>query len=366
MKKGVSFTVLAATVVIMVILLTTITIAGTNTIDDSKKLSFATEISSLQQSVTSYKDKNDGIYPVKDSIVLDISDLNEDSKNQFIQNGEQINDNKVILNEIDYDKISITSLKYGNLTDGDTDMYVVSQTTGKIYYAKGMKIGNKQYFTLTEEISNSLSTNNVKAQKASKNNNNLVIFSPSNINYTTENITVDVKVPLTCNIYAILVDGEVISSYQTSQIEGYNVYTVSRDGNYVLQVKYNLAGDTANVITATYNVNNVDNIAPVLNVDENIVPLSAIDTNTNLLGYLKITECQDTLSGIKNLKYESNSIFSGNITDDKKQNIKPHFENNGKKVEGEIIPIEKGSRSITVYAEDNAGNWTMQTINISL
>lgn len=365
MKNGFSFAILTATVIIMLILLTSMTIAGTKTFEDSQKLSFATELSTLQQAVDTYKAKNSGMYPVKNSIVLDIKKLNDSSKNQFIQNNEEITNNKVVLNEIDYEKISITSLKYGNMTDGDTDMYAVSPTTGKVYYAKGLKIGSRLYFTLTDDLRNSLSANVVKSKKASQSDNYLVVFSPSSVNWTTEKVTVDIKIPEDCVKQFIYIDGEDTSDYTTSSSGGYNIYTVSQDGNYTIRVKYYKKDDTSNIMTATYNVNNVDNVAPTLEIDENIVSLNATDDDTNLLGYLRIMDSKDTLSGVKAIKYESNSIFSGVITDAQKQNIKPHFENSGKNVMGSAIPVEKGSRSVTIYIEDKAGNWTLQTINIT-
>lgn len=365
MKSGFSFVVLTSTVVILLILLTSITIAGNKTMEDSKKLSFATEISTLQQAVDSYETKNNGIYPVKDSIVLDIEDLNESSKNQFMQNAEEINDNKIVLNEIDYEKIAIISLKYGNLADGENDMYALSPITGKVYYAKGMKIGSKLYFTLTDELSSALGSNVAKSKKASQSNNNLVVFSPSNINWTYENVSVDIKIPELCEMQYIFIDGESTSDYQTSKVDGYNVYTVSKEGNYNIKVKYYKKDDTKNVMTATYNVNNVDNIAPSLQIETDLVSLASNGTDTNLLGYLKIVDKKDTLSGIKTLKYENNSIFSGVITNEQKQNIKAHFENSGKIIEGTAIPIEKGCRKVTIYIEDKAGNWALQTIDIA-
>lgn len=365
MKNGFSFTILASTVIIMVILLTSLTIAGSKTIEDSTKLSFATEIYSLQQAVDSYSSKNNGMYPVKNNIVLDIKELDESSQNQFSANGEEIVNDKVVLNEIDYEKITITSLKYGNSEDGETDIYAVSPTTGKVYYAKGVKVGSKSYFTLTDELMNTLSTNSTKANKASKNNNELVIFSPSTVNWTTENITVDIKVPNVYNMQYIFVDSEATSDYITSQIPGYNVYTLTKDGNYTLKVKYYKIGDTDTIFSATYNVNNVDNVSPTLQIDENLVSFTSKSDDTNLIGYLSILDKKDTLSGIKTFKYESNSAFSGVITESQKQNVKAHFENSGKEIQSLAIPIEKGSRNVTVYIEDNAGNWTLQTIKIS-
>lgn len=365
MKKGFSFAILSATIVIMLILLTSITIAGNKTVEDSKKLSFATEIYSLQQSIDSYSEKNGGMYPVKDNIVLQIKDLNETSRHQFIQNDEEITNDKIVLSEIDYDKISMVSLKYGNYEEGETDIYAVSPTTGKVYYAKGMKIGNKTYFTLTDELRKAISSNEIKAEKARENENDLVIFSPSTINWTRQNVSVEIKVPDSCEKQYIFINGENTYDYVESKITGYTVYKVEFSGNYTIRVRYYKKDDPDTMITATYNVNNVDSAAPILEIDGNIVSMLSLDDDTNLLGYLRIIENKDTLSGIKKMKYESNSVYSGVLTNAQKQNVKSHFENSGKDVLSEVIPVEKGSRSVTVYIEDKAGNWALQTIKIS-
>lgn len=359
MKKGFSFAVLSITILIMIILLTSMTVAGTNTVNNSKKLSFATEINMVEQAVNSYKQKNNGIYPIRENVVVDISNLNEFSVNQFEANGEDIVDRKVVLNEIDFSKISIVSLKYGNTTEGENDIYVVSPKTGKVYYAKGMKIGNKLYFTLTNELKNSL--NNNSSQKINS-DNSLVVFSASNVEWTNETVSVEVKVPISCSITSISVNGES-ATYATSQNSGYNIYTISGSENYSVEVKYFENSNESKILSATYTVNNVDNLSPTLQIDENFVPLKTLN-ESNLVGYIKILNMSDTLSGIKYLKYENNSVFAGTISDDQKNNIKSHFENNGKQIDGNVIPIEKGTRQITVYLEDKAGNWTMQSIDI--
>lgn len=359
MKKGISFTILAITVLIMVILLTSITIAGSSTVNNSKKLSFATEISTIQMAVESYKQKNNS-YPTKDSVVIDIGDLNDYSRSQFTNNGEDIQLNRIVLNEIDYEKLSMTSLRYGNLEEGENDLYVVSPKTGKVYYAKGMKIGTKLYFSLTDELNKTLSGST--STKVS--NTTTVIFAPTKIDWTKDDVSVDVKVPLSCTLYNISIDGEIISNYATKQETGYNVYTLSKQGNYSILVRYTQNEGDDEIFNAVYNVNNVDNIVPYLQIDQNIVPLKT-KYESNIVGYFKILNKSDSLSGVKKIKYEKNSVYATNISDEQKNKVKEHFENNGNDVLNNVIPIEKGAKQVTVYLEDNAGNWSLQTLDIN-
>ncbi len=359
MKKGISFTILAITVLIMVILLTSITIAGSSTVNNSKKLSFATEISTIQMAVDGYKQKNNS-YPTKNSVVVDISDLNDYSRSQFINNNEDIQLNRIVLNEIDYEKLSMTSLRYGNLEEGENDLYVVSPKTGKVYYAKGMKIGTKLYFSLTEDLSKTLSGS--ISTKVS--NTTTVIFSPTKTDWTKDNVSVDVKVPLSCTLYNISIDGEIISNYDIKQETGYKVYTLSKQGNYSILVRYTKNNGDDEIFNALYSVNNVDNIVPNLQIDGNIVPLKT-KYETNIVGYFKVLNSSDSLSGVKKIKYEKNSVYASNITDDQKDKVKEHFEHNGSDVLNNVIPIEKGAKQVTIYLEDNAGNWSLQTLDIN-
>lgn len=359
MKKGISFTILAITVLIMVILLTSLTIAGSSTVNNSKKLSFATEISTLQMAVDSYKEKNN-TYPIKNSIVVDISDLNEYERSQFTRNDEELELNRIVLNEIDYEKISINSLKYGKQEDGENDLYAVSPKTGKVYYAKGMKVGTKSYFALTDELNKTL----MGSTSSRVNNTTAVVFAPNKTDWTNDIVSVDVKVPLSCKLYNISIDGELVSNYITKQETGYDIYTLSKEGNYSILVRYTRNEGDDEIFNAVYNVNNVDNIVPKLQIDENIVPLKT-KYDSNIVGYFKIINKSDALSGIKKIKYENNSVYATNITDEQKTKVKEHFENNGKEILGSVVPVEKGSKQITVYLEDNAGNWSLQTITVN-
>lgn len=359
MKKGFSFAVLSATVVIMLILLTSMTIAGTNTVNNAKRLSFATEIATIQQAVNNYKEKNNGMYPIKDNIVVDLHELNEYSKNQFEVNGEEIVNDSIVLNEIDYDKISMVSLKYGKGESGENDIYGISPTTGIVYYAKGMKIGAKSYFTLTDELNTVLNNSDMSKDRISK---PLIVFSMSETKWSNMDVTVDVKVPNNCTLSSILINGTSTNNYTQSQEGDYQVYHIIQEGNYSVEVKYYLNENTSQILTATYHVNNVDKVAPNLEIESNT---SLVSGNSNLRGYIKIKDVSDTLSGVKKVKYEENSSYTGNLTSEQKKNMKSHFENNGEKVQGDTVPIKKGIANVALYVEDNAGNWSLKTVTLN-
>ena len=343
-KKGISLTVLIITSAVMLILVSTIVISGFNTANSSEELSFAMEISSIQQSVNSYVEINDGQYPVKDAVLLDVSKMSEKSLNQFKNNNDVVDANgNILLYEIDYQKINQNSLKYGNGSNGENDMYVVSQATGNVYYAKGVKINDTTYFALTDKLIKLLGYNNEKNEKIT---NSAVVFIPSNTTWTNQNVNVVVKVPKKYTNVIVTAGNSTISEDTTANDDIYYVYQVSSEGNYQILVNYNSNENGEERRIAKYSVNNVDKAAPDIEIDvDNQVRLK--DAENENIGYVKILSKKDDLSGIKLLKYDTEKITN---------DISEHFELTGKDIKGDTIMIEKGVRYITVYIEDNAGN----------
>ena len=191
MKRGFSLIALAVIIIIILVLSTSVVIAANSTINNSKKLAFGTEIKLVQDSVSAYRAKNDGNFPVEQSIVFDYSSLKKDSsKIQFTKNNEKIENEKyIVLYEIDYSKCGLESLKYGNGKDGSNDIYAVSLETGIVYYIKGLTIGNKEYYTLTDEIKNLM---NMGWEQDS---NSGIIFEPTTTSWTKDAVGISIKIP---------------------------------------------------------------------------------------------------------------------------------------------------------------------------
>ena len=157
MKKGFSIAALVATVTIMVILISVATISANNMSKNTKASNFAVEINSIEQAVNSYIQSNPNDYPILNSVTIDVSTIGDANKVQFTNNGDTISNNQITLFEIDYNKINYGNLKYGTKKDGTNDVYLFSTVTNKVYYAKGFKVGNKAYYTLTDELKKKIS-----------------------------------------------------------------------------------------------------------------------------------------------------------------------------------------------------------------
>lgn len=344
-----------ATVTIMLILMTTIIIAANSISDNSKRISFASEIKSIQQAVNSYVTKNEGEYPTVNSIVVDISKLDPTYQTQFTANQESVVDGKIILNEIDYQKIGITDLKYGNGKRGTNDIYAVSNQTGKVYYVMGVTISNYAYYTLTSDLAKLLKLNDNQIDDTDP----VVIFTPNKIEWTNQEVRVSIKIPKIFSLLQIKVNGTEISITDPIEEGSYNVYNVSNPGNYSIDVTYRKSESSTENSYAKYSVTNFDNIAPTFTLSD----AKQMDGG-NLSSYVNITSKVENGSGLKKIKYEYNGIYDSAISDVDKNSVKPHFENNGINLDTKatVIPITKGTRKLTVYMEDNAGNWSMQTM----
>lgn len=338
MKKGFSLIALMMTITIIMILLSTATFSIISTTNMSKKNNFATEINMVQEAVNAYYTSNN-VYPSSDIVIVDIGLLSNDQKEQFTKNDEDVISDKVNLSKIDYTKIDITNLKYGNLSTPN-DMYAVSEKTGVVYYVKGIVIGDTTFYTLTDSLKNVL---NINKDNNIKDAGSPVIFEPTDTKYTNNDVYVKVKVPSTYSVISVYMNNTAVA--MTSVEDGFNIYNVQGNENYSVIVNYNEK-------SSTYNVTNVDKSSPVLEISE-FIP--AEENSSDIVGYYRIISKSDNLSGIRKIKYD-NEIF--NDTD----LIKDHFEVSGFTVDDDIILVKKGVKSLTVYAEDNAGNWVAKFI----
>lgn len=358
-KNGISMVVLIITITIMLILLSTATIGGIATVNNSKKISFANEISMLEGAIKNYTIINDGSYPVKGSVVLDLKQCTNELE-QF-SNEVISTTSKVVLNEIDYDKLEYKALKYGTGDLGENDIYLLSTTTGKVYYAKGINVGNKTYFSYTEDLKKLLKFNtekNFDMQKA------VVSFKLNTTDWTNKEVEVTAKIPISFTVLSVMADNEEI--LLSSQDSMYYYYTISKASNYTVEVVYKNDSSSGEKI-AKYSVENYDEVSPTILIDkDNQVYIDSLANDQ--IGYVKILDKSDNLSGIKYMKYEDNSLFNKENILNKVVNmedVKSHFENNGKIILNDTIPINKNAKDITVYIEDNTGNWSLDTFTVN-
>ena len=174
-KKGISLVVLLITIAVILILLTTITISADNVINNTKKRQFAKEIYEVQNLVDKYKlENNDYPYIIEDdekkTITINVENLLE------IFGSEDITDNTVTLYPINLSKAGVENLSRGiQKNNNENDVYAFSNTTGKVYYVKGYKVGDNTYYTLNDELKSLLGF-----KTKDSNNSNTTIVGETN------------------------------------------------------------------------------------------------------------------------------------------------------------------------------------------
>lgn len=335
MKNGIAMVTLVVTIAVMLTLVSVITYTGINTANTSKKMAFASEIKMVQECIDSYRTNNEGNFPTSDFVTIDLSNASIDVKKQFTDNGEEIIENKVYLSKIDYTKLELKSLNRG-LGKTSDDIYVLSTKSGIVYYAKGLKIGNITYYTLTYELKNLLSYNQ-KSNEVSI--SNPIVFKVSTTDWINSGkVECSVKVPNNYSSKEPTFNGNIILDVQTSSEGEYITHKFNIDNNGIIEIKYN---DGKEDKTASYTINNFDKDIPTVSISK------ISNSNPDKKSY-KI-DANDKTSGVKVIKYDI-----GNIANDNISNV--YFYSNGIQVKDNIIQLDNDVSYITVYVEDKAGN----------
>ena len=343
MKNGIAMVTLVVTIAVMLTLVSVITYTGINTANTSKKMAFASEIKMIQECIDSYRTNNEGNFPTSDFVTIDLSNASIDVKKQFTDNEEEIIDNKVYLSKIDYTKLELNSLNRG-LGQTSDDIYVLSTKSGIVYYAKGLKIGNITYYTLTYELKNLLSYNQ-KSNEVSI--SNPIVFKVSTTDWINSGkVECSVKVPNNYSSKEPTFNGNIILDVQTSSEGEYITHKFNIDNNGIIEIKYN---DGKEDKTASYTINNFDKDIPTVSISK------ISNSNPDKKSY-KI-DANDKTSGVKVIKYDI-----GNIANDNISNV--YFYSNGIQVKDNIIQLDNDVSYITVYVEDKAGNSQVVTFEV--
>lgn len=147
-KEGISLITVAVSILVMILILTTIIISANSAVENTRKKQFNREISLIQSSWYTYISRNSGVINSLASAEINIAGFVQEEKQQF--NNENIVNGKVMLKVINLDEINIENINFGNAKEGLKDRYLVSLTTGKIYYEKGFTIGGSTYYTIIQ------------------------------------------------------------------------------------------------------------------------------------------------------------------------------------------------------------------------
>lgn len=148
-KKGVTLVILAVTIIVALILLSTIIVSYDKIKVSMNKRSFAQEIYTIQKLCDEYRFKNNSFPTVSESPYFFV-EAKAKAPEQF--SSEEDNEE---LYEIDLAKIGVENVSRG-IKDSDNDVYVISKKTNIVYYLEGFEVRDEIYYTLTEELNNLL------------------------------------------------------------------------------------------------------------------------------------------------------------------------------------------------------------------
>ena len=172
-KRGITLIVLVITIIVGLILVSAGIVSVSSAISEATKASFAEELKLIEDETSVYYLQNNE-YPAKmneagdDFEVKSPKEISEllNSENKFNELANEMKENKEngdsdVTSEVetkafyvlDLDKLPLEKktrgIKKGN---DETDIYVVSANTNKVYYLKGVKTGGKTYFSLANLI----------------------------------------------------------------------------------------------------------------------------------------------------------------------------------------------------------------------
>ncbi|MDF2866520.1 MAG: hypothetical protein K0R72_1338 [Clostridia bacterium] len=159
-NSGITLILLITTIIISLIIISTVVVAYEGILNNTKKSEFAKEMYTVKKLVMDYEFMNSS-YPIKEEITIDLGTLPEESKTQF-SSEPGYDTNSITLNVIDLYKAGVENVIRGTTKYGANDIYAFSTSTRKIYYVSGELIGNTTYYTLTDELYEKISINDIK------------------------------------------------------------------------------------------------------------------------------------------------------------------------------------------------------------
>ena len=158
LKRGISFIALLITILVMMLLTSIVVVGVKNSIDNATIVDFMNDMQKIEEAVANYKLMN-GQYPIYDNDVgftqIEVlantdADLRAILREEMVKNDDYTVEGKNKFFTLDITKIDITQTKRGVKKD-EKDIFLISETTGKVYYLKGVSVKNQVYFSITDK-----------------------------------------------------------------------------------------------------------------------------------------------------------------------------------------------------------------------
>ncbi|MBR1883638.1 MAG: hypothetical protein IJ809_01605 [Clostridia bacterium] len=142
MKSGITMTVLAVAIAIMLLLLTGSTIIGSGYINDAKFEEYNEMLNAVSSSVNAYVLANKSL-PINNEAII-YNNFDVEFGKEVISKGDQYN--KLYI--VDVTKLGNYTIKEGRGSISNKDVFVVAENTNNVYYLKGYEYKNAKYYGL--------------------------------------------------------------------------------------------------------------------------------------------------------------------------------------------------------------------------
>lgn len=377
-KKGISLIVLVITIVVMGILASAAIFISADASNNSKKVAFASDLTTIQEAVKEYYITNNGLPTIDQTSYTKTQILAMISEGSDILSEEiaELGDNAAKFYKIDLSKLPIENSARGiGANDNNTDIYIVSAENFNVYYLKGEYIDKEYYFALTSDLvektkinssdvidtSNITISNTVSGIKLSKNTtewtNSLIV----NVDTTLEeNEIVEYKVAetaintstvgkFTIDIASILNANATLKdtfyANETNKVLTVNKYDTSSGSNVLIATSNIslsnldiLSGNTMQTLNIEYTVNSNFRLAKINNYE---------DLGGSLVKEARVLYMEKTNSDGTTSPYYT----------DLPQTITPEYVKNvGISFNAEMLKLAKDVNKYAIVFIDNAGN----------
>lgn len=142
MKRGITLSVMAIAVVIMIIVISTATVIGTNTMKAASYEEYISKLKRVEDEVNFYIE-NEGTLPITGEVISK-SGCKPDFVNKLNANGDSQED----LYIIDMNKLNVISVNIGYGNIDDNDIFLITSNTNNIYYYGGFEYDGETIFNI--------------------------------------------------------------------------------------------------------------------------------------------------------------------------------------------------------------------------
>lgn len=141
MKKGITFSVLAVAVSIMIITVTTAVVFGTRAADSASYEEYISKLKRMEDGINYYQEKNDDLPTVG---VLAKTDISDEFLQALTSNGDQDSD----LYIVDMSKLNVVNVDIGYGLPTTDDIFLLASGTNNLYYLAGMEYKGRVRFNI--------------------------------------------------------------------------------------------------------------------------------------------------------------------------------------------------------------------------